>query len=203
VGAAYQHRIKTVDRMRSILFALLLLAAVVWERPILAEEAPVPVSRQAELLVRVAGYDRNLPARAGGKARVLILVKSDDADSRAVAAAMENALRRFDKIGGIPDEVSTATFTSGAQVAASCRQNRISIVYVAPGLDESVAELAHALDGVDVLTAAAIPRFVTDGVVLGFDLVSGKPTLIINLPQAKRQNVAVDPKVVQLMRVIK
>ena len=43
--------------------------------------------------------------------------------------------------------------------------------------------------GVDVLSVAAVARYVAQAVVLGFDLVSAKPTLIINLPQAKKQNV--------------
>src|SRR5580704_11445373 len=95
-----------------------------------AEEVAVPVARQAELLVRVAAYDRNLPARAGGTVRVLILTNPDDADSRAVAAQMDAALRKFDKIAGLPYEISTAAYPGGAQVAATCKQSRISIVYV-------------------------------------------------------------------------
>ncbi|HZU84517.1 MAG TPA: YfiR family protein, partial [Polyangiaceae bacterium] len=177
------------------------VAAVV--RRAIAEESPVPVSRQAELLVHVAAYDRNLPARAQGVARVLVVTNPDDADSRAAGAAMQLALRRYDKIAGLPAQVTVVAFPGGPQLAAACRDGHVSIVYVTPGADAVLSELVTALDGVDVLTASAIPRFVAQGIVLGFDLVSGKPTLMINLPQAKRQNVAIDPKVVQLMRLVK
>jgi hypothetical protein len=168
-----------------------------------AEETPVPVSRQAELLVRVAAYDRNLPARAGGKVRVVIVRNDDDPDSRGVGVAMETAIRRFDTIGGLPIEVSSMAYPGGPQLAALCRSNSISIVYVTPGLDAAIGDMVQALDGVDVLTVSAIPRFVVRGLVFGFDLVSGKPTLMINLNQAKRQNVAIDPNAVRLMQVIK
>jgi hypothetical protein len=183
--------------------AIAVAALLAWATPTSAEEPPVPIPRQAELLVRVAAYDRNMVPRAAGKVRVLIVVKPDDADSRGTAAAMEYALSKFDKIAGLADEVSTVPFAGGAALAAACKTNHVSIVYVTPGLDAQIPDIVGALDGVDVLTAAAIPRFVGQGVVLGFDLVSAKPTLLINLYQAKRQNVAIEPRVVQLMKVIK
>ena len=177
-------------------------ASLVIARGARAEEVAVPVPRQAELLVRVAAYDRNLPARAAGTVRVLILTNPDDADSRAVAAQMEAALRHFDKIAGLPYEIATAPFPGGAQVAARCKAEHLSIVYVTQGLDAKLAELVGALGGVDVLSVAALARYVNAGVVLGFDLVSSKPTLVINLPQSKKQNVSIGAEVLHLMKVI-
>jgi hypothetical protein len=189
---------------RKVIALLLTTALVVGiGRRSAAEETPVPVSRQAELLVRVAAYDRNLPARAGDKVKVLIIRNDDDPDSRGVGAAMESAVKRFDTIGGLPSEVTSIAFPGGAELASFCLMNHISIVYLTPGLDAVLPELVRALDGVDVFTVSAIPRFVARGVVFGFDLVSGKPTLMINLTQAKRQNVAMDPNAVRLMQVIK
>ena len=188
---------------RRLLHCLLSGAAAIALRPrARAEELSVPVSRQAELLVRVAAYDRNLPARAKGTTRVLILMNPDDADSRTVANQMESALRGFDKIAGLPSEITTMAYPGGAQVAAACRQNHIAIVYVTQGLDAKIPDLVNALTGVDVLSVAAVARYVTQSVVLGFDLVSAKPTLVINLPQAGRQSVSMDAGVLNLMKVI-
>jgi hypothetical protein len=167
-----------------------------------AEEVAVPVARQAELLVRVAAYDRNLPARAQGKVRIRILTKPDDADSRTVAAQMDAALRKFDNIAGLPYEVTTAPYPGSAQLAASCKADHLTIVYLTPALDGQIGDLAHALEGVDVLSVASLVRYVDKGVVIGFDLVSGKPTLVINLPQAKKQNVDFPAEVLHLMKVI-
>jgi hypothetical protein len=194
-------RTSSSSRALAWFFALILIVGITKHSA--AEETPVPVSRQADLLVRVAAYDRNLPARAAGKVKVLIIRNDDDPDSRGVGAAMESAVRRFDTIGGLPSEVTGIAYPGGPQLAAMCRQGNISIVYLTPGLDAVLSELIQALDGVDVLTVSAIPRFVARGVVFGFDLVSGKPTLMINLSQAKRQNVAIDPNAVRLMQVIK
>lgn len=167
-----------------------------------AEEVAVPVARQADLLVRVAAYDRSLPARAAGTVRVLLLSNPDDADSRGTAAQMDALLRKNDKIAGLPCEIVGAAFPGATQLATRCKADKLSIVYLAQGLDGSVPEVARALDGVDVLTVGALERYVRAGVVLGFDLVSSKPTLVINLPQSKKQNVAIGAEVLHLMRVI-
>jgi hypothetical protein len=171
------------------------------ERRADAEEPPVPAARQAELLARIAGYDRNLAARAQGTARVVIVQSPDDADSRTLAVSMETALNRIGRIGGLPVAVSTVRYTSGDDVAQRCRTERVSIVYLSSGLDPGVAPVVARLDGVDVLSVAGLPRYVAQGIVLGFDLVSGSPTLLFHLTNARRQNVAMDPKVVSLMQV--
>ena len=167
-----------------------------------AEQVAVPVTRQAELLVRVAAYDRNLAARAGGKVRVLIVTQPDDSDSRATGAQMDAALHRFDSIAHLPFDVSTVNYPGGAGLAALCRSAHYSIVYVTPGLDARIGEMAHALEGVDVMTVAAIGRYVAQGSAIGFDLESGRPQLLINLTQAKKQNVAIEAEVLHLMKVI-
>jgi YfiR/HmsC-like len=194
--------LRDLGRRHAVMCLLVGGASLALTRRVRAEEVAVPVARQAELLVRVAAYDRNLPARAAGTVRILILTNPDDADSRSVAAQMDAALRHFDKIAGLPYEISTAPFPGGAQVAAKCKAEHLSIVYMTQGLDAKVADLVGALGGVDVLSVAALARYVNTGVVLGFDLVSSKPTLVINLPQSKKQNVSIGAEVLHLMKVI-
>ena len=54
-----------------------LLAAT---RPSRAEDVAVPASLEAGLLAKVAGYDKNLRARAGDRVRVLLVERHDDDD---------------------------------------------------------------------------------------------------------------------------
>src|SRR5438874_366246 len=53
-----------------------------------------------------------------------------------------------------------------------------------------------------LLTASAVASQVTLGIVLGFDLVSGKPKLLVHLGQARRQHVDLSAEVLKLMRVV-
>lgn len=175
-----------------------------WPARARAEESPVPVAVQAQMLVRVAAYDRSLPARAraaGGPVRVLILTRPEEADSRMAAAQMEATLRATPAIAGAPHVEITHAYAGADALAEECRRDRVAIVYVTPGLEADVPAMASALSGSDVLTVTGIARYVPAGIVLGFDLSSGKARLIINLAQARRQNVDMKSEVLRLMKV--
>lgn len=169
--------------------------------PAVAEDITVPVSLQAELFVKVAGYDRNLAARAGDRVRWLVVSKANDADSRRVAAQMLSALAPVSEIGGLPKEVSTLGYTSAAELATVCRAQRIAIVYFAPGLGDEIPTIAAALQELSVLTVAAVPANVPLGLVLGVDVIEGRPKLLLNLGQARKQQVKLRPDVMQMMKV--
>ena len=166
-----------------------------------ADDVTVPVSLQAELVVKVAGYDRNLVVRAEGLVRLLVVSKPDDADSRRVAAQMVNALAPVADIGGLPKDISTHAYSSAAALAAACRAQRIAIVYLAPGLGDEVPAIAAALQEQSILSVAAMPSYVPRGIVLGMDVIEGRPKLLLNLTQARKQQVKLRPDVMQLMKV--
>jgi hypothetical protein len=75
-------------------------------------------------------------------------------------------------------------------------------VYVTPGLADDVDAIAEGLTGVDVLTVSAVALHVAKGIVLGFELVSGKVKLDVNLAQARRQSVAFSAELLQFARVV-
>jgi hypothetical protein len=166
-----------------------------------AEEPPVPLRLQVELLVKVAAYDRNLPNRAGDRVKVLVVEKAGNADSNRAVAQIQTALGEIATIAGQPHQEVVLRYAGAAALVAAVRRERAAIVYLTPGLADDVEPIRAALDGVDVLSVAAIPGYVPRGMVLGFDLVSGKPKLLVQLAQAKRQNVAFTADVLKLMKV--
>lgn len=167
----------------------------------LAEDVAVPVSLQAELFVKVAAYDKNLAARAGDRVRVMILQKPEIAESVRATAQMQKALSQLADIAGIPHETQITFFTTAEDLASAVKTKRVSVVYITPGFDADIAAIAKALAGASVLTVASLASYVPKRVVLGFDLVSGKPKLLVNVAQAKAQSVAFKPDVLKLMKV--
>jgi hypothetical protein len=186
----------------AICVALSMFAVLFAPRASLGDEVAVPIALQAELVAKVASYDRNLAARAGDRVHVLIIVKAKDDASSAFAKHMESALGGVDKIGGLPHDEVTAPFGGAKALADACRSKRISIVYLAPGLGDEVAGIRAALDGVNVLSVAADAADVARGIVLGFDLVSGKPKIVVHLGQAKRQEVSFKAELLKLAKVL-
>jgi len=167
-----------------------------------ADDSEVPPAVQAELLAKVAAYDRNLAARAGEKLTVLVVSKAGSSESSRVAKAITEALGAKATIAGLPHAEEALAFESGAALAAACKAKRAAIVYVAPGFsDAEISSVGQALDGVDVLSVSGVAGYVKKGIVLGFDLVSGKPKLVVDLPRATRQRVSLSANVLRLMTV--
>lgn len=167
-----------------------------------SQEVAVPLDLQVELLAKVAAYDRNFAARAGAEARVVIVRRPSVADSERVASHVHAALRALSAIDGLPPAPSLLDWVDANAVRDAVKARRAAIVYFAPGLGDDMASIAKALDGADVLSAAASPAYVQKGAVLGFDLVSGKPKLLVNLGAARRQNVAFKAELLKIAKVI-
>jgi hypothetical protein len=188
-------------RLARRLAALSCLLIVVTAHRGSAEEALLPIAIQVELLVKVAAYDRNFQQRAGDRARILIFTKPGNGDSARVAAQVEAGLTRAPEIAGLPHDETVTPYHGAAELADRCRKERAAIVFFGPGFRPDIATIREALDGVDVLSVSAIPEYVEAGIVLGFDVASGRPELLVNLQQAKRQKVALRADVLRLMKV--
>jgi hypothetical protein len=187
---------------RQWLTGVLLVGAATGARRAWADEPRVPPRLQAELLAKVAAYDGRFVARAAGRALVLILVVPGDPDSERFGAQIRAELGKQPLIGGVEHMEEIVRYSSPAELARVCREHKPAIVYVAPGLSSEVTAIALALQGADVLTVAAVSNDVLHGVVLGFEVVSGKPKLLIHLTRARQQNVAFKPQLLRLARVI-
>lgn len=187
-------------RRRAVLLGLAIAVGLV-ATPTMAEDTNVPISLQAELFAKVAGYDKNLSTRANDKVRVLVVSKKNDAESKRMAGQMVTALGTIGDIGGISKEVSSLVFSTAKELAAHCKDQKISIAYFASGLGSDIAAIASALEELSILSVAGVPSYVPDGIVLGASLVEGRPKLLLNLPQARKQQVKLRSDVMALMKV--
>lgn len=187
--------------------ARLLTAAMLWlglihdARRAQAEEVAVPLPMQAQLLASVADYDKGFADRAQGKVKIVLLT-SNNPDSARAAAQAQGALARIPQIGGQPHEESTVRFESGPALASRCRSNAISVVFLMPGFQGEVAEITKSLDGLSVLSVAAVGSYVQQGVVLGFDVISGKTKILVNLRQARAQKVNFKAELLKMVKLI-
>jgi hypothetical protein len=197
-----RHRLAgRLSRRRLGVLLLLGLAAPLVTSTGHAESVTAPIVLQAELLAKVAEYDRNFAARAGDRARVLLVTQPTNADSVTVAQQMSAALGRLSQIAALPHDETILPYPGAAELARICRDRHVSIVYFGPGFRDDVGDIRAALSGVDVLSVASVPDYVKEGIVLGFDVVSGRPKLLFNLPQARLQKVALAATVLKLMTV--
>ena len=166
-----------------------------------AEEVTVPPRVQAQLLAAVASFQTNVNLAPDGAVQILVLTKEGDAESDRIAHQLTAALGEMRKIMRRPHREIIAPFHGGATLAATCREIGISIVYVAPGLGAALPEIAESLKGSAVLTSGAVPSFVPRGVLLGFDLVSGRAEMLFSPTQMRALNTHFPASIFQLMRI--
>src|SRR5438477_11708768 len=97
---------------------LALLASLTMARTVSAEDVAVPVSLQAELLAKVAEYDRSFPARAGERVHVLIVAKEANPDSARVVSTTRTALGRRDHNAGLPPDQQIVVYNHAHDLAS-------------------------------------------------------------------------------------
>lgn len=196
------HAQPMVRRCARWLGAAFLCCAVAFSSDLgFAEEAALPINIQAELLGKVAGYDRNFAERAGDRVHIGLLVKPDEGESLRSVAQMQAALSRIETIAGLPHDETTLTFSDASALPETCRQKRLAILFISPGFRQNIEDIRRSLEGVDVLTATGVPEYVKGGIVLGFDVAAGRPQLLVHLTQARKQKVALRADVLRLMKV--
>ncbi len=164
----------------------------------LADGAVVPAALQAKLTGKLALFDRAFAARAGARAHVLVVVRAGDAASARFADELLGAFRQVDTIGGLPHDESSTAYAGAGSLAATVRDQHPAIVFLSAGLTSEARAIGDALAGLDVLSVAADPEAVAQGVVAGFDLVSNQPKIVLNLKQAANQKVQLTGTVLKL-----
>ena len=164
-------------------------------------DVTVPPRVQAQLLAAVASFQTNTNLAPDGAVQILVLTKENDADSERVAHQLTAALAEMRKIMRRLHRETIEPFRGGPALAAACRERGISVVYVGPGLGGALPEIAQALRGSAVLTVGAAAGFVPRGVVLGFDLVSGRAEMLFNPTQMRALNTHFPASIFQLMRI--
>lgn len=188
----------SVDRWSRRLGVLCFLILSLLSRP--ATSDPLPAALQADLVVKVASYDRNMRARAGASVRILVVARNNDEDARW-SLQLRAQLGRTETIAGLPHSEGAVAYTNATDLAGSAKNEHAAIVVISASLSEESDAIRTAFDGVDVLTAAPDAEMTRRGMVLGFELSGGKPKLFLNLRVAGRQNVALSAEVLKLMTV--
>jgi len=178
------------------------LGVLSWVREGRTQTVEVPIRLQAELLSKVVAYDRNYAERARGRATVLVLVKASDPESARVGEQIKAELAVLDDLGGLPHVEELVRYSTPAGVAEVVKSRGAAVLFVSVGLADEMNAVARALVDVSILSVAAASSYVERGAVLGFDAESGRPKLVVNLEQARRQKVAFKPEVLKLARVV-
>lgn len=166
-----------------------------------ADSLVVPPELQVELLAKVVRYDRQFTARADDIVQVLVVHAPGSAESTRIGQALLSALAGTPKLGGRAHHDELVSFTTDDALLSTVKAKKAAIVLFAPELAGRATALATLFSGCACLTVSSTPAGVREGLVLGFDLVSGKPRMLFNLGQSRRQGADFKAELLQLMTV--
>ena len=75
-------------------------------------------------------------------------------------------------------------------------------MYVCPGVEDRLADLAKATDASDTLTFTSVSTYVARSVAVGLLSKGGKPTIQINLERAKAEGADLSAQLLRLTEVL-
>lgn|GEM_PF-3960173 len=177
-----------ISRRRSLAW-LGTAAGTLLHRQAFALEPEVPIPLQVSLLDRVIPFDRNFHLRAIGHLSMAVVVDERDGDSVRIGAQLLNELSARESLGNYRVSATRVAFKSTAALIEDCRRLKAGVVYVTPGIAEATPKLAAGLRGMRVLTVGSLPEQVPQGLVLGSAVRSGKPRVLVNLSEARQQEI--------------
>lgn len=176
--------------------------ASLWRRRAHAADVEVPIPVQIELTARVAKYDRNAGKRMGPTCKVLIVRRDGDPTSRRAATVARSELAKLPLIAGVPLAVDELLYARADELAQRCAADGVALLMLTPGLSDVAPAIAAACVDLDLLTVSLLASDVAAGIVLGFALESSRPTIVVNLPQARRQNVDFSARLLAIAKVL-
>jgi hypothetical protein len=165
-------------------------------------EPEVPIPLQVSLLDRVIPFDRNFHLRAAGQLSLAVLVDDKNEDSVRIGAQLLNELSARESLGNYRLSATRVAFKSTAGLVEDCRRLKAGVVYVMPGVREATPKLAAGLRGMRVLTVGSLPEQVPQGLVLGSAVRSGKPRVLVNLSEARQQEVDFRADFLRMVEVV-
>jgi hypothetical protein len=154
---------------------------------------------EAEQLLRVVGYDRNLDARTPDGLRVAVLhdpnVEASRLDAERFVA--EAALILREGSNAKPATIEKVAYSSEVDLYSFLVSKKISVLYVASGLTTVLEPVIRASEDAGVMTLAGQVEDVESGLAVG--LAEGRK-VVVNIGASERCGVDLDPAVRQVAR---
>lgn len=177
---------------------LLFLALFALVLPAEAAEDDIPGALAAQLIVKIAAFDKNFAARRQARPRVLVVQRNGDERSVRIATQLATQLAEGER--GFP--VDTINYAGARALGPEVETRAACIIILATGLEEEMPGIAAALVGRDVLSVATTGTSVERGASVGLEIRSGRPKIVVNLASAQAQHVSFRAELLSLARIV-
>lgn len=165
----------------------------------------VPSNLQANFMLRILSFDRNLKTRMTGADVVYVVTfKAGDARSEAIRAEMVanlGQLAQTSNVVGLPIVVKDFPYDAGFEAKAA--GVKAVAVYVCPGLEGELANITNLTRKRSWLSFAMTEPAVAVGIAIGLVVDSGRPTILVNLDASKAEGADLDAGLLRVAKLLK
>lgn len=182
------------------------LAAIVFLPAVQAlSQSLVPPGHQATILARALAYDGALDERVGATLKLGIVYVTSEPTSVSARSDMLQAFRAL-KDKTIQDktlEVVDHVFESSGGLERWIRSQNVDVIYMTPGLGGAVDDVISSAVEEKVILIAPVESYVKRGAPIGVVLEGRKPRILVNLSRAQEMGMELDPRLLQLAKLVR
>lgn len=188
--------------MKTNLF-LLLIILLLFNGFLFPQEMDVPVDIQCPLVMKIISYDKNLSQRVKDKISIGIIYQEK---LRASVSTKDDFLTSFKglkqgKINGIPVSIS-AINVDESNIREMLIERKINVLYVAPLRAFDFSVIKDFSKALSILTITGVQSYLEKGISVGIVSRAGRPSILLNLHEAKAEGVEFSSQLIKLSRVI-
>jgi hypothetical protein len=192
------------SRVTALLFAALF---GIGAAGVTAQDTPVPVDVQVQIMVKVLNFDRNLPERLSGRLAVGVLYQSRYRTSTNVGSEVCRTLAQLPKqamgaMESLPVTCVLIDLDQEPDLAEAVKRGRIQVLYVSPMRAYRLEDVVKVSRAAQVTTLTGVPRYVESGLAIGVDMRGDRPEIMINLPASRAEGAELNAQVLKLARVL-
>jgi hypothetical protein len=167
------------------------------------DETPIPVDRQAAILLKALAYDRNLEARSGERVNIAVLYQEGEgtaAEAAELAAAFQSAGK--EGIKGLPVTAQALAFTSIEALLRQIDTFALNVLYIHTSLTAALSSVQQVTRSRRVVSLGATKRMVEHGLSLGVYSSHGVARLALNARAGMVEGLDLDPAVILVATLI-
>jgi hypothetical protein len=184
----------------TILLLLLVTGQIAW-----AADDLLP-GKQAALLLRVLPYDQNLAQRAQQAVTIAVVHREGNLISETYSLDISAALRdlaRGTQVKGLPVRILNIGYSGSEGLAAVLAKQKLSAIYVCPGLEDALDSISDLSRKNKVLTISGREIEVRERISIGLLRRGSRPALIVNLRAATAEGADLHPDLLSLSEVLR
>lgn len=193
-------------RFRFTAFLLVMVAWYVGGIQVGLAQDEIPRDKQMLLIMKVMGYDRNLPDKLKDRSSMVKIGVLFEAENKISEQCRDEILKIIETLSGqfniLGHKVSGIEVPFSADLSASLGQLGVHATYFCDGIDTELASAISSTQEAKVLSVSGHTDIVTQGVSVGFGLEKNKAKIFVNLKSSVAEGVNLSSAFLRIAHVI-